>query len=176
MSRELWLFRHGKAERYEGNEDYDRRLKKRGKEDASRIGEWLKGHDLRPDLVISSPATRAITTARLVCDALGIDRELIRMEKRLYEEGIVRMKSVLTECPNTASRVLLVGHNPELEDLLTYLVDSKQLPKVEKLLPTAALARLDLPDNWALLEKNCAELLSITLPKDLNGEDEDLEE
>lgn len=64
MSRELWLLRHGKAERYDGNEDYDRRLKKRGKSDVACMGEWLKEQGLLPDAVISSPAIRAIMTAK----------------------------------------------------------------------------------------------------------------
>jgi phosphohistidine phosphatase len=167
MSRELWLLRHGKAERYDGNEDYDRRLKKRGKRDVARMGEWLKEQGLLPDAVISSPAIRAIMTAKKVCDVLDIDREHILMDKRLYDEGMVRVKSVLADCPTTSSRVLLVGHNPELEDLLTYLVNPINLPETEKLLPTAALARLVLPDDWTHLEKGCAELLCITSPKSL---------
>ena len=173
MSRELWLLRHGKAERYDGSEDYDRRLKKRGKRDSIRMGEWLKEQGLLPDLVISSPATRAIMTAKLVCDALGIERQHIQLEKRLYDEGLVRVKSVLADCPATYKRVLLVGHNPEFEDLITYLVNATDIPDVEKLLPTAALARLVLPDDWTHLEKGCAELPEITYPKFLSEEIED---
>lgn len=172
MGRELWLLRHGKAERYDSSEDYDRRLKKRGKRDATRMGEWLKELALLPDAVISSPATRAIMTAKIVCDAIGIDRQHIQMEKRLYDEGLVRVKSVLADCPATFSRVLLVGHNPELEDLLTYLVNPINLPDVEKLFPTTALVRLVLPDDWSQLEKGCAELLSATYPKSLTEESE----
>jgi phosphohistidine phosphatase len=173
MSRELWLLRHGKAERYDGNEDYDRRLKKRGKRDASRMGEWVKEYDLLPDLVISSPTTRAIMTAKIVCDAIGIDHQHIQMEKRLYDEGLVRVKSVLADCPANFTRVLLVGHNPELEDLLTYLVNPSHLPDVEKLFPTTALVRLLMPDDWTQLDKGCAELLSATYPKSLSEENED---
>jgi phosphohistidine phosphatase len=174
MNRELWLLRHGKAERYDGNEDYDRCLKKRGKRDAVRLGEWLKQHGLLPDLVISSPANRAIMTAKLVCDGLDIKRQHIQTEKRLYDEGLVRVKSVLADCPATFNRVLLVGHNPEFEDLLTYLVNPDDLPDAEKLLPTCALARLVMPDDWTQLEKACAELASITYPKSLTDEIEDL--
>jgi phosphohistidine phosphatase len=167
VSRELLLLRHGKAERYDGSEDYDRCLKKRGKKDAKRMGEWLKEQQLLPDVVISSPAIRAIMTARIVCDALGIDRDLIQTEKRLYDEGLVRVKSVLADCKDSFIKVLVVGHNPELEDLLAYLVSLPQLPEVEKLLPTAALARLVLPDDWTHLEKDCAKLVSITSPRSL---------
>lgn len=173
MKRELWLLRHGKAERYDCNEDFDRRLKKRGKRDATRMGEWLKEQGLKPDLVISSPATRAIMTAKLACDALDIDRQHIQLEKRLYDEGLVRVISVLADCPTTFKRVLLVGHNPEFEDLLAYLINASDIPDVEKLLPTSALARLTLPEDWSQLEKGCAESLCITYPKSLSEEIED---
>lgn len=170
MSRELWLLRHGKAERFDSSEDYDRALKKRGKRDAKRMGAWLKEGQLLPDVVISSPANRAITTATIVCDVIGMEHQHIQQEKRLYDEGLVRVKSVLADCPATFSRVLLVGHNPELEDLLTYLLKDTDLPEVQKLLPTTALARLVLPDDWTQLNQGCAELLSITYPKSLADE------
>jgi len=67
-------------------------------------------------------------------------------------------------------RVLLVGHNPELEDLLIHLAGADNLPDTDKLLPTAALARLIMPDNWTHLEAGCAKLLSITNPKSLPEE------
>jgi phosphohistidine phosphatase len=172
MNRELWLLRHGKAERYDGTEDYDRNLKKRGKRDATRMGEWLKKQGVLPDLVASSPANRAIMTAKLVCDALGIDRKRIQQEKRLYDEGLVRVKSVLADCTPSFQRVLLVGHNPELEDLLTYLVKPEDMPDTEKLLPTCALVRMVMPDDWTQLEKGCAELSSMTYPKSLVDESE----
>lgn len=173
MNRELCILRHAKAERYDGTEDYDRRLKKRGKRDATRMGEWLKEQGLMPDLVICSPATRALMTAKLVCDALAIDRQAIQLEKRLYDEGLVRVKSVLSECPAHVKRLLLVGHNPELEYLLTHLLKPSDLPDTDKMLPTAALARLAMPDDWTSLGKDCAELLSITYPKSLTEENGD---
>jgi phosphohistidine phosphatase len=173
MNRELWLLRHGKAERYDGNEDYDRNLKKRGKRDATRMGEWLKKQGLLPDLVVSSPANRAIMTAKLFCDALDIERKRIQPEKRLYDEGLVRVKSVLADCLPSFQRVLLVGHNPELEDLLTFLVKPADMPSVEKLLPTCGLARMVMPDDWIQLEHGCAELSSLTSPKSLVDESEE---
>jgi len=168
MKKELWLLRHGKAERYDGSEDYDRSLKKRGKRDAKSMAKWLKEQQLLPDFIISSPAIRAIMTATIVCDVLAIDGQQIQKEKRLYDEGLTRVRAVLTDCPATYNRVLIVGHNPELEELLLHLVNPKSLPKVEKLLPTSALARLALPDDWTHLDKGCAELLGIISPKSLN--------
>ncbi len=171
MSKELWLLRHGKAERFEVTEDYDRKLKKRGKRDAKRIGEWMQTNGLIPDVIISSPATRALLTAKIVSDAIDKDRHDIQQEKRLYDEGVVRVKSVLAECPADLGRVLMVGHNPEFEDLLAYLVDPADLPEVDKLLPTAGFVRLGLPDDWSKLPQGCAKLLTITNPKALLEED-----
>jgi len=80
------------------------------------------------------------------------------------------LKTVLAECPLEARRVLLVGHNPELEDLLIHLVGAANLPDTDKLLPTAALARLIMPDDWSHLDAGSAKLLSITSAKSLPEE------
>lgn len=167
MARELWLMRHGKAERFDGIEDYDRVLKKRGKQAAKLVGNWLNQQQIKPDWVFSSPATRAIGTAKLVCAALGIDAAQIQQDKRLYDEGLVRMKSVVADCAADHQRVLVVAHNPELEELLVYLLEPSQLPYQKKLLPTAGLVRLSIPDDWSQLDRGCAQLISITSPQQL---------
>ncbi|UOA07033.1 histidine phosphatase family protein [Methylobacter sp. S3L5C] len=168
MSRELWLLRHGKSDRDNLSiEDFDRPLKKRGKLAAQHLGEGMHQQHLVPDWIVSSPAKRALATAKIVHKALAIDGLLIVKDRRLYQEGFERLKTVLAECPLTAERVLLVGHNPELEDLLGYLVGTNHLPDIDKLLPTAALARLLLPDDWSHLVAGSAKLLRITYAKSL---------
>jgi len=171
MNRELWLLRHGKSDRNLAVDDFDRPLKKRGKRDAQSIGDWLHQQHLVPDLMVSSPANRAISTAKIVHKAIAVEGEIITQDKRLYQEGFGRLKTVLAECPTAARRILLVGHNPELEDLLVHLAGADNLPDTDKLLPTAALARLIMPDDWAHLEAGCARLLSITCAKSLPEED-----
>jgi phosphohistidine phosphatase len=171
MSRELWLLRHGKSDRdHLAMDDFDRPLKKRGKLAARRIGAWLQHQNLIPDRLISSPAKRAITTAKLVHSAIDVETLAIKQDRRLYQEGFEHLKTVLSECPSGAKRVLLVGHNPELEDLLIYLAGAANLPDTDKLLPTAALARLIMPDDWSHLGAGCAKLLSITCAKYLPEE------
>ncbi len=167
MSRELWLLRHGKSDRNLAIDDFDRPLKKRGKCDAERMGTWLQQQQLMPDRIISSPAKRAVATAKLVHKVIAVEGLGIMQDKRLYQEGFERLKTVLAECPSEARRVLLVGHNPELEDLLISLVGTANLPDADKLLPTAALARLIMPDDWSHLAAGCARLLSITCAKSL---------
>lgn len=161
MSRELWLLRHAKAKRNDKIEDFERGLKKRGKQQAAKMGEWLQQQNLIPDWVISSPAKRAINTAVRLLKAMDETELTITKDKRLYAQGIESLKTVLAECPANTSRVLLVGHNPELEDLLMYLVDLANIPDNDKLLPTAALARLIMPDDWTQLSAESAQLLTI---------------
>jgi len=170
MTRELCLLRHGKADRNLAMDDFDRPLKKRGKRAAQHIGEGLHHLHLIPDWIVSSPAKRALATAKIVHKALAVEGLIVTQDQRLYQEGIERIKAVLAECPTDAVRVLLVGHNPELEDLLIYLVGAVHLPDTDKLLPTAALARLKMPDDWSHLDAGCAKLLSITHPKSLPEE------
>jgi phosphohistidine phosphatase len=167
MSRELWLLRHGKSDRDIIMDDFDRPLKKRGKRTVQRMGEWLQQQRLTPDWIVSSPAKRAIATAQIIHKAIDVQELAIQQDKRLYQEGFERLKTVLAECPIEARRVLLVGHNPELEDLLIHLAGAASLPDTDKLLPTAALARLIMPDDWSHLEACCAKILSITCAKSL---------
>ena len=170
MSRELCLLRHGKADRNLAMDDFDRPLKKRGKSAAQHIGEGLHHLHIMPDWIVSSPAKRALTTANIVNKAISVEGLVVVQDQRLYQEGFERLKTVLAECPSDAGRVLLVGHNPELEDLLIYLVGAAHLPDTDKLLPTAGLARLKMPDDWSNLDAGCAKLLSITHPKSLPEE------
>jgi len=171
MSRELWLLRHGKSDRDVEMVDFDRPLKKRGKQAAQRVGVWMKQQAYIPDRVISSPAKRACDTAKRVYAAIGEEERDIQFDKRLYFQGIDALKTVLAECPAKCRRVLLVGHNPDFEELLINLVGIANVPDGDKLLPTAALARLSMPDDWSKLDAGCAKLASITYAKSLPDEE-----
>ena len=170
MSRELLLLRRGKSYRMTGIEDYQRPLKDRGKRGAQRMAIWLQQQGLVPDYVVASPAERALGTAEKVCKAMGMASKTIQKEKRVYAASLDDLLEVLAAFPKKAKRVMLVGHNPGLEELLLYLAgSSKKLPEESKLLPTATLARLTMPANWKKLGCDCARLESITrsgsLPK-----------
>ena len=171
MSKELCLLRHGKSDRDLAVDDFDRPLKKRGKTAVQRMGEWMQQQHILPDYLVSSPAKRAISTANIAHKALAVEGLDIMQDKRMYQSGLEAIKSVLAECPNNAARVLLVGHNPDLEDLLIYLVGASRLPETNKLLPTSSLVRLKMPEDWSTLEPGCAQLLSITYAKSLLDEE-----
>jgi phosphohistidine phosphatase len=165
MTRELLLLRHGKSDWDTGVDDYQRPLKDRGKRGAQRIGVWLAQQKMVPDLVITSPAERALVSAQKACKAMGNGDEGIQRDRRIYAAGLDELLGVLGECPADADRVMLVGHNPGLEVLLDWLTGGTvPVPVDGKLLPTATLARLQMPDDWRALRAGCARLDSITRP------------
>jgi phosphohistidine phosphatase len=169
MPRELLILRHAKSDWETGAaSDFDRPLAKRGRKDAPRVGEWLYREGIIPDYVVSSPAERARDTALRVCKSLDYKKGDIVWEGEIYEAGVPELLAVLSRSPADAGTVLLVGHNPGLEELLRFLTGGDfDEPQDGKLLPTAALARLEMPDDWSALEKGSGSLLSIVRPKQL---------
>lgn len=171
MPRELLLLRHAKSD-WDGDaqSDFARPLAKRGKKDAPLVGAWLYREGLVPDLVVSSPAERARQTTAAVCKGLDYKRKAVVWDQAIYEASVTDLLGVLARLPAAAKTVLLVGHNPGLEGLLIHLVgDDADESEDDKLLPTAALARLEMPDDWSNLTPGCAQLVNITLPKTLRG-------
>jgi len=168
MTRELLLLRHGKSDWNTGVDDFHRPLIDRGKRGAQRVGAWLAQQKLVPDVIVTSPAERALVTAQKACKAMGHGDQGIRMDKRIYAADLDALVEVLADCPPDASRVMLVGHNPGLEELLVWLAsETVAVPEDGKRLPTATLGRLQMPDDWHELSEGCARLLSITRPSTL---------
>jgi phosphohistidine phosphatase len=169
MPRELFLLRHAKSAWPEGVADYNRPLKKRGKKAALLMGEWLLSQDLNPDWIVCSPAERTRETAEKLCKGLQTKKHgLLYFDDRIYEASVESLKSVLADCPSFKRRVLIVGHNPGLDNLLIDLVAEPLIPDDDdKILGTANLARISLPDDWNQLNTGCGQLLSITKPKDI---------
>ena len=169
MSRHLLILRHAKSDwDTDAASDFERPLAKRGEKDAPKMGRWLKQNKLLPSYVISSPAQRARQTCEKVCKAMGIKEKQINWDERIYAATEGELLRVLANCPKKQKTVMLVGHNPGLEDLLAYLVGkSMKIPADGKLLPTATVAYLQMPDNWKGLKEGDGQLISITRPKEL---------
>ena len=116
--RRLILVRHAKSSRDDPVlADRDRPLNERGLRDAPKMGERLAKRDLRPDLIVSSPAVRALTTAQLMAQRLDYDAEAIVVDERVYAatpDGLIEVIRALAGKPKC---VMLVGHNPEMSEL-----------------------------------------------------------
>ena len=142
----LLVLRHAKSSWANRSlSDFDRPLNERGRHDAPRMGRWLKHQDLTPELIISSAAERALTTAELVALASGYDEELA-VTRRLYLASSGTYIAALREVADSYSRVMVVGHNPGMEDLV------EALTGLTTGMPTAAVAYIELSlTAWAAL-------------------------
>ena len=169
MKRELLILRHAKSSwNSDAATDFDRPLSKRGKRDAPRVGRFLRDQGLAPDYVVSSPAERAKQTVIAVCAEMGIGPERIHWDARIYHAGAGALLNVLNDCPDDARRVLIAGHNPGLEILLQNLCDQGiPMPDDYKLMPTAAVAHLEILAEWSSLEGRLARLVSLTRARSL---------
>ncbi|MBN1665829.1 MAG: histidine phosphatase family protein [Anaerolineales bacterium] len=161
--RTLLLLRHAKSSWKEpALADYERPLSRRGRRDAPRMGALLVEMGLEPEWICCSSAKRARQTAEAVMDACRYDGE-IEYREDLYHAGLGDFLEAIRDLPADCTRVLLIGHNPGLEELLDWLTDESEW------LPTAALAQIELNlDAWQdLLPETQGRLRGLWRPKEL---------
>lgn len=170
MKRELLILRHAKsAWNTDAPTDFERPLAKRGRQAAPRVGRFLKSKGLVPDYVVSSPAERAKQTVMAVCAQMGIDSTGIHWDDRIYGGWTSVLMDVLRDTPPEAHRVMIAGHNPGLENLVAHLSDKKvPWPHDGKLMPTAAVAHLEIEPEWSRLGQGSGRLISITRSRSLD--------
>lgn len=159
----LLLLRHAKSSWADENmADFDRPLNERGEKDAPRMGKLLRQKELVPDLIITSAAKRAAATAERVAQTAGYEGE-IRRDEHLYLAEPGEYVAVARQVGDAVNCLLLVGHNPGIEELVEWL--SGQAERM----PTAALACFQLPiDHWRDLKPEQGyELAHIWRPKEL---------
>ena len=156
----LLLLRHAKSDRdVEGLTDHDRPLNKRGKREALTVGEYLLQCDLIPDLIMTSSAKRARKTAVRVAEACGYSGE-ISVLPELYDASPEEYLASLHPVSDRADRVMIVGHNPCVQDLVELLAGE------ECRMVTCAVARIDLdvPSWHALSVQTRGSLISLWRP------------
>ena len=158
----LFLLRHAKAENAAlGLTDLNRALNSRGRNEAQAIGTFLKKQNQKFDLVLCSTAVRARETTELVLAAAELAAN-VRYDQRIYEAGPRRLLEVISEIEEDLSVVLLVGHNPGMEELLQVLTD-----RVEQL-ATGTLAKIDLAAaEWSKAREGSGTLDLIVKPQAL---------
>ena len=131
----LFLVRHAKSSRDDPTlSDRARPLDDRGRRDAPRMGKRLAGRDVKPDLIVSSPALRALTTAQLIADEIGYERERIVVDDRLYASSADALLAIVRALDKKLERVMLFGHNPEFTEL------ARRLSNEIADMPTCAVA------------------------------------
>jgi phosphohistidine phosphatase len=167
--RLVYLLRHAKSSWKDGSlPDRERPLAGRGRRAAKAVARHLETSGIRPDLVLCSPARRTRETLERVRAALGDEIE-VRFDERLYGASAPELLARLRALPAEVAAVMVVGHNPGLEQLaLTLASSGARLAELTEKLPTAALATIELPaDRWDAIEPGSGELVGYVRPRDL---------
>jgi Phosphohistidine phosphatase SixA len=155
--RTLILLRHAKSD-WSGDEaDVDRALAKRGRRQAPDAGRWLAASIDSIDLAVVSPANRARSTWDLVAAEFDTPPPM-RLDDRVYAASGSELLDVVRGLPDDVNTVVLVGHNPELEDLVL-LLTGESVP-----MPTSALAVIDVPGSWSTVGRASAVLRAAGRP------------
>ena len=169
----LGLFRHAKSDWHDPRaRDFDRPLNQRGRKGAALMGRHVLDHGQHWDRMIASPAIRCAETIEIACQAAGVP-VAVQWDRRIYLASSVTLIDLLRETDDGLNAVLMVGHNPGLEDLIFDLVpDDGTSPLrdvVEVKFPTASYAVLELGiKHWRELKDNCARLVHLMRPRDLD--------
>lgn len=159
----LTLLRHAKSSWKDLSlPDVDRPLNKRGKRNAPEMGgrfaQLYHGADIH---IVSSPAKRAITTARLFAEAAGYQVDDIQVDDRIYQADTGELLEIVRELDDARDHVVMVGHNPAFTDF----INSATKHFIENL-PTAGLAVLQYPvDSWSEVENTQATLAELEIPR-----------
>lgn len=161
MKKQLYLIRHAKSSWSNHDlKDIERPLNKRGKRDAPLMGGLLKKQGIVPDAIISSPAVRAITTARIIGEALEVKEALIYQEPQIYEATVNEMLSLIGSISDDFGCVLMFGHNPTF----TYLANhfGYELDN----LPTCGVIALETTANsWTEITEHNTKVVRVDYPK-----------
>jgi phosphohistidine phosphatase len=149
--RTLILLRHAKSDWSGGQADIARPLAKRGRRQAPDAGRWLAANLDSVDLAVVSPASRARRTWALVSAQLDAPPPT-RIDDRVYAASHQQLLTVVRELPDDIETVVLVGHNPGIEELASFLTG--ELAQM----PTSALAVIALPGSWSTADRYAAVL------------------
>lgn len=159
--KKIYLVRHAKSSWEDaGVDDMDRPLKGRGIRDAYGTATWLKQNGDKPQLLVSSPATRALHTALIFAREMDIPFQQVQIDARIYEAGPGTLMEVIKGLSNEVDSVMLFGHNPGLTTLVNRCIDH-----VIDNVPTTGVACLKFNGtSWSTLDQQ-AELVFFDYPK-----------
>ncbi len=173
--KRLFLLRHAKTEPHSASiEDHERHLIARGRDDAVRMGDYMRQRGYRPDLILCSSAQRTVETLALALTKLDAHPAVDYFDSLYLAESKI-LQVHIAQAPDSSSALMLLGHNPGLEQLAARLsrapVKRKAQDKfdlMEEKFPTGALAVLDFAiDHWREIRDKDGVLADFIRPKDL---------
>ncbi len=168
MTFHLYIMRHAKSDwAAAGKSDFDRPINKRGKQSAILIGEWMRDNNRIPQKIISSPAIRAKQTTELVIKQFAnVNSDKVIYEKDLYLAEPDRLIEFIQLYKNELSSLMLVAHNPGLEQLVHFL--SSEADTDYRSMTTANLVIFEYPDNQFDPLTDKGKLIEFIKPKELS--------
>jgi phosphohistidine phosphatase len=166
--KRLYLLRHAKSSWDDpALADSDRPLAPRGRRAAKVMADHLRRKGISPGLVLCSPSKRTRQTLKRVAPSLGKTSD-VQIEPALYAASATTLLEELHQVPDAVNSVMLIGHNPGIQDLVLSLVrPDAESARVRSKFPTAALATLKHDGTWGELVPGSAELVSFVTPKEL---------
>jgi len=169
--RTIYLARHAKSSWSTNASDFERPLSKRGFSDAEKVGKEMDRLAWHPEKIISSPALRASQTCQAYCDAIGFTHSNVEWKKDFYATYTITLLHAITGLNENIQSVMLVGHNPSMEDLLIHLCCQSELSEIRqsngKLFTTSNIMKLTFDGRWKDLMASEAELNAVLRPKNL---------
>lgn len=124
--KKLYLIRHAKSSWKDSDlSDFDRPLNKRGRKDAPKMGRRLKARGEMPDLLLSSSARRAVSTAAAISEEIGHPKNYVQYREDLYHASAQGLLDIIKQTKNSVDKLFLIGHNPGLNDFANMLSSQK---------------------------------------------------
>ena len=158
----IYLIRHAKSDWGNASTgDFDRTLNERGMKNAPVMAARLKKKGILPELVISSPATRALTTAELFSETLGYPEEKIQKRMEIYRGGVLDLLKIVQQIPDLYDSAMLFGHNPTLTEFSNLLTGS-----YTDNLVTCGVIKIELDiESWKSANPDSGKLIWYDFPK-----------
>ncbi|MCW4466883.1 histidine phosphatase family protein [Glutamicibacter sp. MNS18] len=168
--RRLILLRHAKADYPLGVADHDRPLAARGNREAPAAGRWLVENNLIPDYILCSDALRTRATCSWVLSELGDKGPTPYLDSRIYSASTSQLCSIINETPDTVTTLLVIGHQPVLQDLALRLAsahsDEESVYELAMNYPTLGLTVLETEHSYAHLDARDAKVTHFAVPRD----------
>lgn len=157
----IYLVRHAKSSWSNPRlSDFNRPLNKRGKRDAPYMGEQLNEIEIKPDLIISSPAKRAKKTAINIADKINYPKKRIVFNDEIYEASEKTLLDLIKKLDNKLDSVMIFAHNPGLTQLNNF-ISKKYIDNI----PTCGVVALECDREWSEVGKNSCKYLFFEYPK-----------
>ena len=160
----LYLIRHAKSSwDTPGLRDFNRPLNERGLHDAPRMAKMLQAAGVEPDLIVSSPAKRALSTALFFAETFHIDYDDVVREETIYEASPTEILRVISQLPDSAHTVLLFGHNPGFTEVVNRFTEDF----IDNV-PTCGIVKIESKaTSWKEMFEGNSKILACYFPKEV---------